>query len=117
VSEYLHHLDGVLGAGIVAGSAFAVCSVLDTLNGTAPWSQTKLGKRFNMVTDENGSTSDYWDGVTSAIAEAFAVTHSDEELELLLTDEELSRLSEDVDSIPADDWDDAIADDTIRAEF
>lgn len=117
MSEYLHHLDGVLGVGVLSAGALAACSVVDTLQGTAPWSHTKIGKRLNMITDENGSTADYWDGVTSAIAEAFAVTHSDEELTLLLTDEELSQLSEDVDIIPADDWDDAIADDTIRAEF
>ena len=129
MSDYLHHLDGALFSGVAIVGALAACSVLDTLQGTAPWSHTSLGKALTMRDDhfdvfgtddqvtDHGSTSDYWAGVTDAIAEAFAVTHSDAELPLLLTDEELDSLSEDVDVIPADSWDDAIADDTIRPVF
>jgi hypothetical protein len=63
-------------------------------------------------TDEHGSSSDYWDHYADVIADAFAITAEDE-TPFLLTDAELSELSEDVDSIPPGDWDDAIADSSI----
>lgn len=66
--------------------------------------------------DDDGSTSDYWDAYVAA-AETFAITVDTDELPFLLTDSELAELSSDVDVIPADEWEDAIADPTIIAPF
>lgn len=75
--------------------------------------------------DDDGSTSDYWDAYLAAAEDAAMdggewfpiVTDDDSELPFLLTDDELAALDSDVDTIPADQWWDAIADDSIVGPF
>jgi hypothetical protein len=52
--------------------------------------------------DEHGSTGDYWDGF-----DAFLDDLDDDETPFLLTDAELAAMSDEIDSIPPDSWDDA----------
>lgn len=62
-----------------------------------------------------GTTADFLDALAVASAERFAVDMS--ETPFLLSDAELDALSEDIDAIPADAWDDAISDPSVIAPF
>lgn len=117
-------LSNYLETGLITMLAYLSCMVADHLTHTAFWQEGTFNMspdHFDVFgtdhdADEHGSSSDYWDHYADVIAEAFAIT-ADDETPFLLTDAELSELSEDVDSIPPGEWDDAIADSSILPPF
>lgn len=60
---------------------------------------------FGPEDDQHGSTGDYWRAYDAVIADAFAITHDDDEVPFLLTDAELDALDEDVDTYTYEDAD------------